>query len=601
MIAALVCGQSDGKFFAGRNTFPLIGRPMMIYPLLAAQHTRSVERVFLSTDAPAMENLGRHQSVTVLERSPEMRAEDAELGTIVAGGYRQITEAVGQDLEALVVLLCNAPTVTADMIDKGINVLRSDSTWNAVASVSLHNEFNPRYALRLEEGNRLQPFAASVPHEAEVFFPDALVWVLRPSAYFDGRRLPSGWLMNFADWKVAPLIHEGYGDVDFPWQVPAVEEWLRRRGFSSESTPYENRFGTMPKPLSAPAQSVPTTAVERRILITTVPFGDPHRRPLALLEADGIEYTINPRGRRLAENELAELAREFGVLIAGTEPITARVMDAAPHLRLISRVGIGLDNVDLLAARERNILVTYTPDAPSPAVAELTLALMLSLLRQIPTVDRGMRNGVWRRFLGRRLDGLTVGVVGVGRVGKRVIRHIRGGFPGVSILANDLDPDLEFGHQQAVRWVEKDTLYAEADIISLHLPLTPLTRRLITTREMESMKPSALLVNTARGSIIDEQDLAEALRAGRLAGAAIDVFEQEPYTGVLATLDRCLLTCHMGSMSEDSRSRMELEATEETLRFLRGEPLRQAVPEEEYALRTAPPKVQLDQKFSSRG
>jgi len=256
------------------------------------------------------------------------------------------------------------------------------------------------------------------------------------------------------------------------------------------------------------------------------------------------------------------------------------VMDRAPNLRLISRVGIGLDGVDLHAARERGILVSYTPDAPSPAVAELTIGLMISLLRFIPHTDRQMRNGIWHRFMGRRLAESTVGVIGVGRIGKRVIQHLRGFGPHV--LANDLVPNLDFGARYGVDWVDKDTIYREADIITVHVPLTHLTKNLIARREMEMMKPHVLLINTSRGSIINEHDLSEALRSGCVGGAAIDVFEQEPYSGELMTLDRCILTCHMGSMSEDCHLQMELGATEEAIRFLKGEPLLGLVPETEY-------------------
>ena len=179
---------------------------------------------------------------------------------------------------------------------------------------------------------------------------------------------------------------------------------------------------------------------------------------------------------------------------------------------------------------------------------------------------------------------MTVGVVGVGRIGKRVIRHLVGGFHGVRILANDLQPDYGFGVRYSVDWLEKEAIYEAADIVTLHLPLTPQTRTLIAARELALMKPTTFVVNTSRGNMIDEADLGAALRAGRLGGAAIDVFEREPYSGELATLERCILTCHMGSMSEDCRARMELEATEEAIRFLNGEPLHHAVPESEYAI-----------------
>jgi D-3-phosphoglycerate dehydrogenase len=316
------------------------------------------------------------------------------------------------------------------------------------------------------------------------------------------------------------------------------------------------------------------------VLVTTVPFGEVDRQPLELLEANHIDYVINPIGRKLTEDELAELASDFSVLIAGTEPITAKVMDRARALRMISRVGIGLDNVDLTAARERGVLVSYTPEAPSAAVADLTIGLMISLLRFIPQADRAMRNGKWKRFLGRRLGDVVVGVIGVGRIGKRVIRHLQGFNP--RILANDLEPDVEFGYEHDVQWVDKETIYREADVITLHVPLTPETNRLITRREINIMKPETVVINTSRGNIIDEADLAEALRAKRIGGAAIDVFAQEPYSGELATLENCLLTSHMGSMSYDSRARMELEATQEAIRFLTNQPLQQSVPEEEY-------------------
>src|SRR5262249_3233258 len=152
---------------------------------------------------------------------------------------------------------------------------------------------------------------------------------------------------------------------------------------------------------SAVAVSVPKPGLQGRVLITTIPFADVDRRPLELLERAGIEYVINPIGRKLKEGELADLIGEYTVLIAGTEPITAKVMDRAANLRLISRVGVGLDNVDLMAAHQRGILVSYTAEAPAPAVAELTIGLMLSLLRFIPHADRNMKNGVWHRSMGR--------------------------------------------------------------------------------------------------------------------------------------------------------------------------------------------------------
>lgn len=303
-----------------------------------------------------------------------------------------------------------------------------------------------------------------------------------------------------------------------------------------------------------------------------------------MLEAAGVTYRMNPHARRLTEDELIELLGESEVLIAGTDPITERVIRASPNLKLIARVGIGLDSIDLAAARKRDIAVTYGPDGPAPAVAELTIGLMIDLLRRVSEVDRGMRVRKWNRAMGQRLAIQTVGVIGVGRIGKRVIRILRGGFPGVRILANDLAPDLEFGDEHEVEWLRKSQILRETNVLTLHVPLTFETREMISEGQLRAMKPSAVLINTARGGLVDESALALALASGTIAGAAVDVFENEPYAGELAGLDNCVLTCHMGSMTADCRLRMEIDATDEALRHYRGDPPLQPIPASEYAL-----------------
>jgi len=586
MIVAIIAGQGEDNKFPGRNTFPLLGRPMMVYPILAAMHAERVGRTFVTTDSHAMAQVAAGLGVTVLPRSPEVSGSSVPLSAVFVDAFDRAVKMLDREPEAVVLLLCNAPTVTAALIDHGVDILRGEASLDAVLSVSLHNEFHPVYALQIRDAGLLRPqaFSQDVARKKEdAYFPDALLWVMRPKLLSIGRKqqpLPD-WFVDCAVHRVFPLVHEGYGDIDYPWQIPAVEEWLRRRGFSQDATPYAVTDAGRSK--EAVAVVPPRRSRGGRVLITTVPFGEVDRRPLALLEAEGIEYIINPLGRRLQSEELAELAADADVLIAGTEPITAAVMDRASRLRLISRVGIGLDNVDLLAAKQRGILVSYTPDAPAPAVAEMTMGLILSLLRSLARADRGMREGVWHRIVGRRLAKLTVGVIGVGRVGKRLISHLQGFGP--NIMANDLIPDHEFGSAHRVRFVEKEAIYREADVITLHLPLTPLTRNLIAGREFDLMKSDAVLINTSRGGLVNEHELAEALKQGKLAGAAIDVFAQEPYSGELVTLENCLLTCHMGSMSRDCRVQMEQEATEEAVRFLRNEPLRLLVPEDEYTMR----------------
>ena len=318
-----------------------------------------------------------------------------------------------------------------------------------------------------------------------------------------------------------------------------------------------------------------------KVLITTVPFGDKNRLPLEFLEDAGIEYLINPIGRKLKEDELVEMVTDFDVLIAGTEAITDKVMSHASRLKLVSRVGIGLDSVDLLAAERRGIQVSYTPDAPAPAVAELTIGLMLSLLRSVHISNSQMHRGEWHRYFGRRIAEVTVGIIGTGRIGGRVLRRLSA-FGTPRILVNDIHPNPTVTTELKLEWVGKEEIYQQADLISLHLPLTIHTKNMIRKEHLLQMKPDALLINTSRGGIVNEQDLADVLKSGHLAGAAIDVFEQEPYCGDLSGIERCLLTSHMGSMSIDCRTRMEIEATEEAVRFLQGHELQGVVPIEEY-------------------
>ena len=318
-----------------------------------------------------------------------------------------------------------------------------------------------------------------------------------------------------------------------------------------------------------------------KVLITTVPFGSKNRLPLKLLEKKGIEYQINPLNKKLTENQLAEMITDFDVIIAGTEPITEKVMRSASNLKLISRVGIGLDNVDLHAAQKLGIKVSYTPDAPAPAVAEITLGLMLSLLRSIHVSNLQMHQGKWNRLIGRRLEEITVGIIGVGRIGTGVLKRLKG-FGTSKILVNDIEPNQKLDNVYKIEWTSKEKIYKEADVISLHLPLTQLTKNMIRKDHLLTLKSDAIIVNTSRGGIINEHDLYEVMHSGHLSGAAIDVFEKEPYEGPLKDIERCLLTAHMGSMSVDCRTRMEIQATKEAVRFFTDKGLKGLVPQDEY-------------------
>ena len=320
-----------------------------------------------------------------------------------------------------------------------------------------------------------------------------------------------------------------------------------------------------------------------RVFVSTAPFAEGNEFPLEMLRANGIDFNVNTLKRKLTEIELMEMAGDAEAIIAGTEPITRRVMEKCTRLRHISRVGVGLDSVNLLEAKAKGISVSYTPDAPAPAVAELTIGLMLSLLRNIHVANSAMHQGKWNRYFGRRIAEITIGIIGVGRIGARVLRRTQG-FGTPRLLVNDVLPTLELNREFKLEWVSKDIIFKQADMISLHVPLTLKTKGLVGAKELGMMKPDTFLINTSRGGVVDEKALYHALKENKIAGAAIDVFEKEPYQGPLAELGNCLLTSHMGSMSLDCRTRMEIEATEEAIRFLLGKPLLSPVPTEEYDL-----------------
>jgi D-3-phosphoglycerate dehydrogenase / 2-oxoglutarate reductase len=320
-----------------------------------------------------------------------------------------------------------------------------------------------------------------------------------------------------------------------------------------------------------------------KVLISTAPFGSSSDTPIRLMEDAGIDFTMNPFGRKMTEAELAKIISGFECLIAGTEKITRRVLANASGLKLIARVGIGLDGVDLIQAREQKIQVSYTPDAPSPAVAELTIALMISTLRSVQISNQEMHNRRWERFFGRRLSESVIGIIGVGRIGSRVIEHLAG-FGCRNILANDLDPSIASRVPKHVKMVDKEQIYQGADVISIHVPLTGETKGMIGKDQFQMFKKDSVLINTARGGIVEEDALKDALVENRILAAAVDTFEDEPYKGPLCDIKHCLLTSHMGSMSEDCRERMELEATQEVIRLSQGAPLMQEVPELEYQI-----------------
>lgn len=307
-----------------------------------------------------------------------------------------------------------------------------------------------------------------------------------------------------------------------------------------------------------------------KILITTRSFRKIAGRHQTILEDAGYELVNSPYDRPMEGHELAALMTDIDAAIVGVDHVTAEVFATANKLKVLSRYGIGFDRVDLEAATQHGVIVTNTPGANSVAVAELTFGLMLSLARHIPRQDRGIRREDWTPLPGVELSGQTLGLVGLGRIGQEVARRATA-FDMRVLFYDPYPPAPEVVARLNLRSCDLETLLAEGDFISLHLPLLDSTQNLISAQALNKMKPSAYLINTARGGIVDEQALFEALNTGRLAGAAFDAFAHEPsLANPLLQLENFVSTPHAGSSTRQTTLRMGLMASENALAVLNG-------------------------------
>ncbi len=307
-----------------------------------------------------------------------------------------------------------------------------------------------------------------------------------------------------------------------------------------------------------------------RVLISVAGFGRASQAPLQRLAAAGCDVVANPTGSRLTEDAMLGLVADIDAIIAGTEPITARVLDAAPRVKIVARRGVGFDTVDVAAATVRGIAVTITAGVLSEAVADHAFGLLLAVARQIPRLDREVKAGGWDRTPAVDVHGKTLGIVGFGSIGKAVAR--RGAGFGMRVLARDVAPDHAAAASLGVRLCDFDTLLAESDFVTVHVPLSPATRHLIDEAALRKMKPAAFLLNTSRGDVVDEAALLRALRDGRLAGAGLDVFHDEPVRDrALVGLDQVVATPHVAAHTQETLVRMEHMCADAVLAVLRGE------------------------------
>ncbi len=290
-------------------------------------------------------------------------------------------------------------------------------------------------------------------------------------------------------------------------------------------------------------------------MISTSSFNLDNFSELSVIRSSGIEVKLNPFKTRLTEDQVIELLGAESVgLIAGLESLNSRVLRSATALKVIARVGTGLDSVDLGEAAKLGIKVLNTPDAPTSAVAELTLGHILGLLRNIAKSDRQIRDNKWQGQMGTLLETKTVGVVGFGRIGQRVAKLVASF--GAKVIVSDPYTDTTEYENCAL-----DELCQLVDVLTLHLPYVEKTHNLIGSRQFQLMKKGSFVINVSRGGLIDEIALLQALESEHIAGAALDCFEQEPYFGPLSKLKNVQMTAHMGTYARETRDQMEREAS----------------------------------------
>lgn len=278
-------------------------------------------------------------------------------------------------------------------------------------------------------------------------------------------------------------------------------------------------------------------------------------KALETLEGFTKDIVFNPTGKPLTQDELIPLLQDCDGYIAGLDDVTAKVLDACPKLKVVSRYGAGCDRVDLAAAKAKGILVTNTPGVNAEAVGELTFALILAAARKVPALDRAVRNGEWPRASGMELFGKTIGIVGLGAIGK-VVARCAAGFR-MRVLAYDPYINPEYCAANGVESVTLDALLRDSDVVTLHLPLMDSTRGLIGKDQIAAMKDGVILVNASRGGIIDEAAAYEGLRSGKIGGLGLDAFEQEPpRDSPLFSFPNVVATPHAGAHTAEATRNM---------------------------------------------
>jgi D-3-phosphoglycerate dehydrogenase len=300
--------------------------------------------------------------------------------------------------------------------------------------------------------------------------------------------------------------------------------------------------------------------MKKNVFIATSSFATFSDKPLQLLDSKGINYEMNNSGRKLMPKEIEKKLSKYSGVIAGTELYNKKMLTSLPALKVISRLGVGMDNIDSDYALNNGIKIFRTKTSPALAVSELTIGLILNLFRKINHQNNQLKNGIWEKNMGELLSGKTIGIIGLGTIGKQLV-NLLSGF-NLEIFANDLHEDREFIKNKNIKYCSLDYLLANSEIISIHLNLTELTNGLFNYKLFKKMRSTPILINASRGEIIDEKSLIRALDEKLIKGVGLDVFVNEPYSGKLINYNNAILTPHIGSYAKEIRMKMELEAVQ---------------------------------------
>ncbi len=320
-----------------------------------------------------------------------------------------------------------------------------------------------------------------------------------------------------------------------------------------------------------------------KVLITSRLFGRTTPEAFEFLKQKGVDFKLEQDhpGDWTEGEMIGTLDGYDGMILGADEPMTRKVLFALPQLKVLSRHGVGFNNIEVKAANERGIVVAITAGANDNAVADLAMGLIISVARRIPYFDGFIRRGeFWKRTPGNDVFGKTLGLIGLGRIGKSLARRASG-FE-MKIIAHDLVKDKEFAARYRLEYLPLEDVLSRSDFVSIHLPSSPQTAKFIGERELKKMKPTAYLINTSRGSLVDEAALIRALREGWIAGAGLDVLEKEPpqRDHPLFVLQNVVLTPHIGGASLAAMRAMSLDSAANAIRVLRGErPTAMANPE----------------------